>query len=88
MLSAALAVHALMFPLIRRQRFQKREVGISQRAVLLERRFQFTFVVVKRRNPRILIEAGNLRPRRTKNRANPVTADKLTIGNMRHNFGD
>ena len=54
-----LGVHAKMFPLLWRERFEHGEVRFAQRAKKLQGFAGIAFLVVAADNPRILIEGGD-----------------------------
>src|SRR6267154_2790149 len=74
-LHTPLGMHAVMFPLLSRQRFQQCDVGGTSGTELLERLARVAFSIMSCRRPRILIERLYRRPRRAQNLAHPPARD-------------
>src|SRR4029077_9577054 len=83
---AALGVHAVMLPLLRRKRFQKREVRFPRRAELCERFARVPFFVMARRGPAVLVKRLNGRSGRAQDLPHPPARNDLAVREMREDF--
>ena len=87
-LAPAFRVHAVVVPLLRRERFEKRQVRLSHDAEQLQRFQRIARGVASGRRPRVLIVGGDRPARRAEDGANAIGADDLGVGEVREDFAD
>lgn len=87
-LFAAFGVHAVMFPLLGRKRFQHRKIGFAKYAELLERFARVALVVVERHDPGVLIESLNRSAGSAEDEAHAESADDFSVRHVGDDFRD
>ena len=83
---STLGMHAVIFPLRRRKRFQQVKVGLAKSGEAFERSARIRFAITHGLRPLVLIEALNVRARSAKDRANPLAEHNFRVRQMGQDF--
>jgi len=85
---AALGMHAVVFPLFRRERIEQGEICIAHDAELFDAFARIALRVVAGYDPDVLVIGLDRGSGCAENRPDPSTADDFRVGEMRNDLRD